>query len=276
MCTTDGIPRLVQDCGQRHPRVQAVWECGCGACCRSGSEGSGPHTEHAVATAGGTHDAALDALAIRTIRRRLRQWGRQHYVAYPWRAAAREWHGLVAEVLLQRARATSVVSVYDAFVARFPDPGDLAAAAPEAVEALLRPLGLRWRAPLLHRLGVALAARKGRVPHTLEGLTALPGVGPYAAAAFVSLHGGRRAVLIDANVVRWVCRLTGQSYDGETRRKRWLRTLADTLTPARRVREFNYALLDFTMEVCSVRPQCGQCPLGAGLCAYARSEMSRP
>ena len=36
-----------------------------------------------------------------------------------------------------------------------------------------------------------------------------------------SLHANRRAVLIDSNIVRVLCRLVGAAYNGETRRKRW-------------------------------------------------------
>ncbi len=76
-------------------------------------------------------------------------------------------------------------------------------------------------------------------------------------------------MIVDSNVVRLLCRLTGQSYDGETRRKAWLRTLADRLTPRDSFRDFNYAMLDHAMLVCTVEdPGCRDCVLSAG-CWYA-------
>lgn len=89
----------------------------------------------------------------------------------------------------------------------------------------------------------------------------MPAVGDYAASAFLSLHVGRRQVIIDANVVRWLCRMLGIAANGETRRQSWLRGVAAALTPPRAFQAYNYAVLDFTMSVCAPRPRCGRCPL---------------
>lgn len=208
----------------------------------------------------------LDEAAIRTIRRRLLSWGRRNYRPFPWRSAPAGYLGLIAEIMLQRTRASNVVPVYERFAERYPTPIDLALAGQKELEEVIRPLGLLWRAPLMKALGEALA-QTGRVPRTLDGLTALPGVGPYAAAAYLSFHVGGRGVLIDSNVVRWLARLTGRPFDPETRRKRWLRDLAERMTPARNVRDFNYAVLDFTMTVCTPGvPRCAVCPLNTGIC----------
>ena len=215
-------------------------------------------------------DTELSLAHIRSIRHRLRVWGREHYRTFPWRKPPRPWHGLIAEVLLSRTRAQNVVPVYEQFIARFPETEDLKTATLEEIETMIYPLGLRWRAPLLKQLCDHLAASNGRVPTTLEGLQKLPAVGVYVAAAMLSFHGGGRAVLVDANVVRFLCRLVERPMDGETRRKRWLLELADALTPHRKVHEFNYALLDFTMEICKTKPECARCPIGPRLCLHGR------
>lgn len=198
---------------------------------------------------------------IRLIRRRLRRWGREHFRQFPWRDAESDYAGLIAEVLLQRTRASSVAEVYGAFLARYPDAESLAAASEEEIGEVMRPLGLRWRVPLVAQLGRRLV-ELGEVPRDYDVLCSLPGVGPYTAAAWLSFHGKGRGVLVDANVVRWIARLTGRPFDAETRRKRWLLDLAEQITPRREVKAFNYALLDFTMAVCTPgRPRCEVCPL---------------
>lgn len=131
-------------------------------------------------------------------------------------------------------------------------------------------LGLRWRSRLMLRLARELNAR-GPVPSEESLLIELPGVGPYAAAAFLSLHANRRASIIDSNVVRWLCRVTGRNMDGETRRKKWIKQLADELTPRTNFREYNYAVLDFTMRICGRAPRCDVCPLAKSHCAYSVS-----
>lgn len=212
----------------------------------------------------------LSPAQVDAIRHHLRVWGRENYKEFPWRSPAQAWHGLIAEVLLSRTRAPNVVPVYEKFVARFAEAKDLKTATLEEIEALIYSLGLRWRAPLLKQLCDHLAASEGRVPNSLEGLQKLPAVGVYVAAAMLSLHGGGRAVLVDVNVVRFLCRLVERPMDGETRRKRWLLDLADALTPHRKVHEFNYALLDFTMEICKSKPECTRCPVGPKLCLHGR------
>lgn len=172
------------------------------------------------------------------------------------------WQGLVAEVLLQRTRATQAAPVFEEFQRRYPDPATFADASLSELGELLRPLGLRWRVPLLHALAARIADRDGELPENETELQLLPGVGPYAAAAAISLHGSTRAVLVDSNTVRLICRVVGVPFDAETRRKRWLIELADRLTPRRAFLDYNYAMLDLAMLVCRPRhPRCADCPL---------------
>lgn len=222
-----------------------------------------PEREKYPAEAGELSDARVEE-----IRRRLLAWGTHHYREFPWRSGVDGYAGLIAEILLTRTRAENVVPVFAEFMRRFPDPGRLADSSLQEVEAVIRPLGLKWRAPLLHELGKRLV-ELGGIPSTLPELLGLPGVGPYVAAAFISLHCGDRGVLIDSNVVRWIARLLGRSHDAETRRRRWMLDAADRITPRENARAFNYALLDFTMTVCTPRkPSCPICPLNTGLCEY--------
>lgn len=187
---------------------------------------------------------------------------------YPWRSERDPWLALAAEVLLQRTRASQVVPVFEALRARYASPNRVAEASPRDIERLFAPLGLRWRARYFAEMGRYLSTL-GRVPSAEKKLLLIPSVGPYAAAAYRSLHLDRRSVLIDANIVRWMGRMFGFRVDGETRRKRWLLDLADRLTPERHTRAYNYALLDLTMTVCSAKPRCESCPLSGCGCQYA-------
>jgi len=206
------------------------------------------------------------------VRRKLSHWGTDNFAAYPWRTEGNPWVALAAEVLLQRTRASAVRAVYADFKRAFGSPGRLAVASEAEVEAVLGSLGLHWRTRLLCDLAKEVEER-GRVPDDLTELKSLPGVGDYVAGAYLSLHREIRAVLIDANIVRWVCRLVGVEWNGETRRRKWLREEVEKLTPRRGFRSFNYALLDFTMTICVKRPRCMECPLkrccvyGVGLAA---------
>lgn len=196
------------------------------------------------------------------VTRALTSWGRRNGREYPWRGELPLWQALVAEVMLQRTRADQVAPTFRRFQEQYPSPAALASASAEEITGLVGPLGLRWRGRLLYQLAQEIARLDGELPLDQTALEALPGVGPYAAAATLSLHANRRAVLIDSNIVRVLCRLTATEYDGETRRKRWLRELAETMTPPRAHRDYNYAVLDLAALVCLPRaPKCGECPI---------------
>ena len=198
----------------------------------------------------------------RSIARALIRWGRRNARTYPWREELPLWQALIAEVMLQRTRAAQVVPTFDEFRVRYPSPAALGEATSDELEGLVEPLGLHWRARLLHRLAREISQLDGVLPLEQPALEALPGVGPYVAGATLSLHANRRAVLIDSNFVRVLCRLVGSPFDGETRRKRWLWDLAEALTPPRAHRAYNYAVLDLAALVCLPRtPRCSKCPV---------------
>lgn len=206
--------------------------------------------------------STFNAEALEQIRAALRDWAPAHARDFPWRRPLPIWKALVAEVMLLRTRADQVVGAFVAFDAQYSTPAEFGNASEQDLRALLAPLGLRWRVPLLLRLAQEIGRCDGQLPLERTELESFPGVGQYAAAATLSLHAGIPAVLIDSNTVRVIARLLGKSFDGETRRKGWLRAAADQLTPRDGNREFNYALLDLAASVCrSRRPRCGECPL---------------
>lgn len=153
----------------------------------------------------------------------------------------------------------------------FPSAAALAASSDDALALLTSSLGLHWRGPLLRSTAAIVAATGGQPPLSYEKLLQLPGVGPYAASAWLSLHRGRRAPIVDSNVARWLCRLTGNQYHAESRRSALVLRLADELTPKTSYRDYNYAVLDFTMTICKPsNPLCHECPL-LSLCDFGAS-----
>lgn len=214
-------------------------------------------------------------LDIKNIRRILLKWGAANYKNFGWRKTDNKWHALLAEVLLQRTRVKAVVPVYNDLIKKFPEPVNLANASLSEIEKIVYSLGLPARAVTLKNLAAKVALIEGQIPLNPDEIRQLPGIGSYIAAAWLSFHAGKKAVIIDANVVRWICRLVDREYDGETRRKKWLIDLANKLTPDRRVKDYNYAVLDFTMEICVKKPLCEICPLGAKFCEYGRKKLQQ-
>ena len=208
---------------------------------------------------------------VAQVRDAVLDWGAAHSQSYPWRAPGLPaWQGLIAEFLLLRTRADQAAPVFESIQRRYPDARSLGDAPKDRLNETIVSLGLSWRQPLFVQLARAIADCDGEIPLTVDGLKELPGVGDYVAAATAAFHGGNRAAIVDANIVRLLCRLIGEEYDGETRRKRWLLDLADRLTPEADFRDYGYAALDLSMTVCRPRqPLCADCPL-IGFCVTGR------
>lgn len=205
---------------------------------------------------------------LKRARRILTEWGGRNFADYPWRSERTPFHALIAEVLLQRTRAEQVIPIFREFKERFPAACDLGRSPESMIRAVIKPLGLPWRAKFLKRLGQELEYR-GEIPSETAELESLPGIGPYAANAYMSFHAGKRGVLLDSNIVRFYGRLVGLATGPETRRTRLFREIGEVATPSRGSKSYNYALLDFTRALCTPRPNCGQCQL-QHVCRYGQ------
>ena len=188
-------------------------------------------------------------------------WGAKNYCGFPWRNTDSPWLGLLAEVLLQRTRATHVEQAWEEIVKRFPTPESVLEANESDLAILTTGFGLDRRHRTILELAYFLDGRDW-YPIEYDDLIALYGIGHYTASAYLSLYMNVRAVLLDANVARWLSRLVGKEKPKDVRRCSWLWELAESLTPACQVRNYNYAVLDFTMVVCTSRqPDCDHCPV---------------
>ncbi|MDB4954349.1 MAG: A/G-specific DNA-adenine glycosylase [Myxococcales bacterium] len=218
----------------------------------------------------GRTEELLSPSEVATVRRQLLRWGKKNFQHYPWRSETDPWRSFLAEFLLQRTRASQVAEVFVEVSTRFPTAESLARGGLAATSDVMARLGLHFRAPLLASIAASVAESGGQPPESEEELRAFTGVGMYTSAAWLSLHRGKRASIIDANVARWLSRMTGMPYNRDPRKVHWVQTLAQRMTPRRAFRAFNYAVLDFTMIVCKPRePSCAVCPV-RGSCAYMR------
>lgn len=214
---------------------------------------------------------------VERIRQHVLQWGEQHFQSFAWRTCDDPWHALLAEVLLVRTHAPKVEQVWCELVSRWPSPHDLAEAPPEELAAVVRSLGLTARFRQLQALAAAVT---DGIPTSHAELTALPGVGDYVAAAYRSLRLSQCDVMLDANIVRWLCRLNGWEYGPEARRETRVIKAAERLTPTQDHCRYNYSALDFAMQVClSRQPRCEACELSE-ICRFAaltlRAAAERP
>jgi A/G-specific adenine glycosylase len=196
-------------------------------------------------------------------------WGRANRRSFPWRETDDPFRILVAEVLLQRSRGKTVATIYHRLFERWPDAGALSRARVDSIVKVIRPLGLISRSATLKELARTVA-RLGAVPSTLEGLLGLPGVGPYAAGATLAVAFGKRAPVVDGVTARVYRRYfgLGSAVPASSDPELW-RVVAET-SPARKNKEWNWAVLDLASSVCLPKvPRCEECPLAAH-CRWSR------
>lgn len=205
--------------------------------------------------------------------RALLRWYKAHRRDLPWRRAPHAgdpYAVLVSEAMLQQTRVDVVVAYYEAWMRRFPTVEALARAPEREVLAAWSGLGYYRRARNLHAAArTVVQDLAGRVPDDVEGLRALPGVGPYTAGAVASIAFARAVAAVDGNVIRVLARqgaLRGAAQDAALRR----RVDAAAAALAGRQRhpgDWNQALMELGATVCTPRaPDCGRCPV-ARTCA---------
>ncbi len=193
----------------------------------------------------------------------------------PHRNPANPYASWVSEIMLQQTRVDTVVGYHTRWMARFPTVQALAAASEDDVNKLWSGLGYYRRARLLHKgAKYVVSELNGALPHTIEGLKQIPGIGPYTAGAIASIAFGVNTPVVDGNVIRVLSRLralAGSPKSASLVAACW--EIATRLNDPEQPGDFNQALMELGATVCSPKaPRCDVCP--ARSVCRARSEAS--
>lgn len=200
----------------------------------------------------------------------LLDWYDRHARAMPWRVGPAERSAGVApdpyaiwmsEVMLQQTTVAAVRDYFTRFMSLWPTVHDLAEAEDARVMGEWAGLGYYARARnLLKCARVVSRELDGVFPDTLDGLKALPGIGPYTAAAIAAIAFDRSETVVDGNVERVMARLFCIE-DPMPGSKPQLREAAATLTPDTRPGDYAQAVMDLGATICTPKsPACGICP----------------
>jgi A/G-specific adenine glycosylase len=186
-------------------------------------------------------------------------WGARDLRELPWRRERDPWRILVAEVMLQQTQADRVIPKWAAFLDAFPTPAACAAASLADVLRLWQGLGYPRRARNLHlAASVVVDQHAGRLPGDLDGLLALPGVGPYTARAVLAFAFERDVAVVDTNIARILARSGGERLTPKR-----AQAVADDLVPSGQGWLWNQVLMDLGATVCRPVPRCDACPVSA-------------
>jgi A/G-specific adenine glycosylase len=211
-------------------------------------------------------------------------WYDRHRRKLPWRPLPGEradpYAVWLSEIMLQQTGVKTVGPYFEKFMARWPDVAALGGASLDDVLRMWAGLGYYSRARNLHACAVAVRRdHNGVFPDTEEGLRALPGIGPYTAAAISAIAFGRRTMPVDGNIERVVSRLFAVEQPLPLA-KPLIQQLAATLLGESRAGDGKsragdsaQALMDLGSSICTPKkPACALCPLNEDCAARMRGD----
>lgn len=195
---------------------------------------------------------------------------------FPWRRpGVSPWGVLVSEVMSQQTQMSRVEPKWREFMQRWPTPAALAAASDADVIRAWERLGYPRRAVQLRRCAETIVVRHGgEVPPREDALLALPGIGPYTAAAVASFAFALPVPVVDTNVRRVLARLVYAQPVAWIPNAARDRAAAAAFVPAdgEQARTWNTAVMELGALVCTARsPKCAQCPV-AQWCAWRAAD----
>ena len=199
---------------------------------------------------------------------------------FPWRETNDPYAVWISEVMLQQTQAARGVEYHRRWMRAFPTLRSLAEAEDEEVLKAWEGLGYYSRARNLLRAARLLQERGfDTLPSSFEELRALPGVGPYTAAAVASIAFGLRVPALDANGKRVFSRLLDLQEPVDRRAgEKTVLSAFERMLPADRPGDFNSAIMELGATLCApTSPLCGECPLEFLCLARLRgSALERP
>lgn len=210
--------------------------------------------------------------------KKLLRWYRTNKRDLPWRDVVGvdgkpdAYKIFLSEIMLQQTNVKKVIPKFESFLETFPSWESLASAS--NADAIRAWSGLGYNRRALMVRDAARRIRDHGVPNNEDEWRALPGVGPYTAAALVGFINRKRGIAIDTNVRRVAGRaLCGIPYPQLSDHGRVHGALANATPKRGKTWEIPSAFMDLGSRVCTTKnPDCRQCPI-SGTCG-ARKKLS--
>lgn len=181
----------------------------------------------------------------------------------PWRHGYDPYRVWISEIMLQQTQMERGVHYFNKWLGRFPDVHAVARAPEDEILAAWEGLGYYSRARNLHAAARRIVEKHGGVfPSGIGEIRALPGVGPYTAAAIASIAFDLLEPAVDANALRIFCRvLDVDSPATAAKTKAAVADAARSLMAGHSPRLFNQAVMELGALVCGKNPRCPECPV---------------
>lgn len=199
------------------------------------------------------------------------EWYHRNKRDLPWRKTDDPYKIWISEIMLQQTRVDTVIPYYHRFLDAFPTVYDLAEADQQQVLKLWEGLGYYSRGRNLHYAAKEIAQNfDGIIPSDYKKIISLKGIGPYSAAAILSIAYQKPYAVVDGNVIRVITRYCGIEDDIRSIRvKTLVQQHVDSLIPDNHPGDFNQAIMELGATVCKPQnPDCGSCPFSTECIAF--------
>lgn len=208
----------------------------------------------------------------------LLDWFQNYKRNLPWREQPHWYHTFLSEFLLQQTQVEQALPYYEKFLRSYPDIFSLAQAHEDDVLNLWAGLGYYARARNMLKAAKQIQTiHKGHFPVDWKQALALPGIGPYTAAAILSIAFNQPFAVVDGNVIRVLSRVHLIAEDIRIpATKKLFQTQADKMLNQRNPGAFNEAMMELGATICLPRnPDCGRCPLRSHCKAYKNNTVHK-
>lgn len=182
----------------------------------------------------------------------------------PWKNEKDPYKIWLSEIILQQTRVEQGWNYYLRFIKTFPGISKLANSNEQKVFKLWEGLGYYSRCKNLIATAKLIEEQyAGRFPGDYDKLLALPGIGPYTAAAIASFAFNQPKAVVDGNVIRVLSRFKGIDVPADSLSgKKLFNELAQQFLDKENPGIYNQAIMDFGATVCKPRnPTCDICIL---------------
>lgn len=202
-------------------------------------------------------------------------WYHKNKRDLPWRNTSDPYEIWISEIMLQQTRVETVIPYYENFLENFPTVYKLAQANQQQVLKCWEGLGYYSRGRNLHHASKTIVEDfEGKIPSTYKEITSLTGIGPYTAAAVLSIAYQKKYAVVDGNVIRVITRFKGIKNDiRKSATKTRVQQFADSVISNNRPGDFNQALMELGATVCTPKnPNCEICPLAISCNAHKTAQ----
>lgn len=203
----------------------------------------------------------------------LLRWYRNARRPLPWRTQPSLYRTVVSEFMLQQTQVKTMLAYFENWMHHFPDFQSLANAPAENVLKQWEGLGYYSRARNLQKLAQVFI-QLPQAPKNPDEWIALPGIGPYTAAAIASIAQDYPAAVVDGNVVRVLARLSNhtQTFSSNGQAVKTFTDAANALLDPENSGDYNQALMELGATIClKTKPACQRCPVQSNCRAYKKN-----